>query len=681
MRFNVISRWFLSSSLHARVMWLAAILLTTAFLMSILSGLSLSSRQSLNQLQRQSQIKLGLISDSIAGWVEVQDHDRIRQALQQRMANDDLNYLAYADRQGRKIEFSHQQDPGRRPEWFARLAGMHSAGLSQPVMINKALRGTLTLEANARDQENLLWQQAVNFLAWGALTLCVLLCLLYFILRSNLTALRNLRQAAQNFLDGELPRAIDAHKNAAPELLTTVQAFNNLLQRQSTLLNELERQSREDSLTGLPNRRVLEATLAEACQDSSHGYAFCYIDLDQFKLVNDTCGHAAGDRMLRELIEMMSRFVGSKDLLCRIGGDEFGLLIESANLSQVLQTCDRLIQLVNVYRFRHEERQLRVGASIGITLFGNGHPFVDASEVMIRADKACFAAKNLGRNRYQVYQGTDQGMRTMESEMDWVAEIGAAMDEGRMLLYRQTIHPLRTGDPLHHEVLIRMKSRAGQIVNPGQFLPAAERFGIIQIIDRWVLDTTLEYLSSNAEDTAIYNINLSGISLCDAGFLNHAIDAIGQMGVARQICFEITETAAITHLQDAQHFMRMLGGMGCRFALDDFGSGMSSFAYLKELPLHTLKISGEFVKNMTSNRHDHVFVSTMTKLAHDLGLKCVGEFVQDLDTLNSLRELNVDFAQGFYLHKPEPMCADCQQLKHCSQPMSNSIRSASLVAA
>jgi EAL domain-containing protein (putative c-di-GMP-specific phosphodiesterase class I) len=171
------------------------------------------------------------------------------------------------------------------------------------------------------------------------------------------------------------------------------------------------------------------------------------------------------------------------------------------------------------------------------------------------------------------------------------------------------------------------------------------------------------------------------MSLADPGFLNHAIDVMDKKNVAHRICFEITETAAITHLEDARHFMNMLGSMGCKFSLDDFGSGMSSFAYLKELPVHSLKISGEFVRNMTTNRHDYVFVSTMTKLAHDLGLKCVGEFVQDLETLNALRELNVDFAQGFYLHKPESICTHCRQLRYCTLPMSKNIKVVSLAAA
>ncbi len=681
MRVPYFSRWFSSCSLHARVMWLATAILSTAFLISVYVGLSISSREALDQLHRQSQLKLGLITDSILGWVELHDNERLRQALQKRMDNDDLNFLAYSDRFGQRIELTQTRDTGKRPEWFARLTGMHSAGLAQPIYIEETFHGTLSLEANAHDQENLLWQQTINYLSWGALTLVTLLWLLNLILHTNLTGLRNLRQAAQDFLNGSHPRKVLAPGNAAPELLMTVQVFNDLAEQQSSLLHELERQAREDTLTGLPNRRVLEASLAEACEDHSHAYAFCYIDLDQFKLVNDTCGHHAGDRMLRELIQTVSRYVGNKGLLCRIGGDEFGLLIENAALNHVLQTCDELIQLINVYRFKHEDRQFRLGASIGITLFGKGHPLLDMDEILIRADKACYAAKNQGRNRYQVYHGTDLGMQVLEKEMDWVAEIGAAMDEGRMLLYRQTIHPLRTGDPVHHEVLIRMKDRAGHIVNPGQFLPAAERFGIIQNIDRWVLDTTLEYLSQNPGSGDIYNINLSGVSFGDPGFLNHAIDAIGQMDVARQICFEITETAAITHLEDAQHFMRMLGGMGCKFALDDFGSGMSSFAYLRELPVHTLKISGDFVKNMTTNRHDYVFVATMTKLAHDLGLKCVGEFVQDLETLNSLRELNVDFAQGFYLHKPESICIHCRQLRYCTLPMSKNMKVVSLVAA
>lgn len=662
-------------------MWMASLILTAAFLSSIYFGLSISSRVALEQLHRQSQIRLGLISDSIAGLVEQGKQEELQEILQRRMANDDLNHLAYSGRGGSQIKLSRTIDPGKRPEWFARLTGLHSAGLSQPIFINGKVAGTLSIEANAHDQENLLWQQAVNDFLWGGLTLAALLLLLFLILRSNLRVLRNLREAARHFLAGGQPIIVHAPPRSAPELLMAVQAFNDLTRLQSSLLKEMERQANEDLLTGLPNRRVLESSLAIACDDRNHSHAFCYVDLDQFKLVNDTCGHHEGDRMLRELIQMMSSFVGRKGLLCRIGGDEFGLLIDDASLNQVLQTCDELIQLINLYRFRHEERQFRVGASIGITLFGRSHPDLEPSEILIRADKACYAAKSLGRNRYQVYQGSDQGMQVLEKEMDWVAEIGAAMDEGRMLLYRQTIQPLRLGDPVHHEVLIRMKDRADQIVNPGQFLPAAERFGIIQNIDRWVLDTTLEYLSQNPGNGDIYNINLSGVSFGDPGFLNHAIDAIGQRDVARQICFEITETAAITHLEDAQHFMRMLGGMGCQFALDDFGSGMSSFAYLKELPVHALKISGDFVRNMTTNRHDYVFVSTMTKLAHDLGLKCVGEFVQDLETLNALRELNVDFAQGFFLHKPESLCTNCRQLRYCNLPMVKGLKPISLVAA
>jgi len=678
---NPILRWFSSRSLQARVMWMASLILSAAFLASICFGMGMASREALDQLHRQSQTKLELISDSISGWIALHNFERVREILERRMTSDDLNHLAYSDRTGELIEFSRPHQPGKRPEWFARLAGLHSAGLSQPIILDGKTVGMLRIETNAQDQENLLWHQAVNNFLWGGATLVTLLLLLYLILRTNLIVLRSLRDAARQFLTSGQPIKVFTPKGAAPELLTAVQAFNDLTCQQSALLQELERKANEDLLTGLPNRRALELALADACDDRNHAHAFCYVDLDQFKLVNDTCGHHAGDRLLRELIQMMGSFVGKKGLLCRIGGDEFGLLVDDASLNRVLQICDELIQLINLYRFRHDERQFRIGASIGITMFGKGYPELDVSEIMVRADKACYAAKNLGRNRYQVYQGSDQGMQTLEKEMDWVSEIGSAMDEGRMLLYRQAIQPLRPGEPMHHEILIRMRDRSGQIVNPGQFLPAAERFGIIQNIDRWVLDTTLEFLSWNLDSADIYNINVSGMSLADPGFLNHAIDAIDQRNAAHRICFEITETAAITQLEDAQHFMRMLGSMGCKFSLDDFGSGMSSFAYLKELPVHSLKISGEFVRNMTRNHHDYVFVSTMTKLSHDLGLKCVGEFVQDLDTLNALRELDVDFAQGFYLHQPESLCTGCRQLRYCNLPMAKGIKPVSLASA
>ncbi len=673
--------WVSARSLSARVMFLAAFVLGSSLLASIHFGLKLSSRQALEQLQTQGQVKLGLIADAIASQPEITGSEVQRTLLQARMAHGDLNYLSLTNLQGRRLEYRRPPETGERPDWFARLAGMHTTGLTLPIYRQGMYTGTLSIEANAMYQENLLWRQTLNQAGWSLLAMMVMLWLLSRILRANLAGLRHLQQAAQRMVeDGETTQVV-APRHAPPELKKAVDAFNDMANRQSKLLQKLEHQAREDALTGLPNRRALESALEEACADADCTYAFCYIDLDQFKLVNDTCGHHAGDRMLRELIQMLGNFTAGKGKLFRVGGDEFGLLARDASLERMLMLCDELIEIINVYRFRHEDRFFRVGASVGLTLFGKGHPRIDPSEVMVRADKACYTAKNLGRNRFQIYQDSDSDMRALEVEMDWITEINAALDENRMMLYRQAIQPLQGGNPAHHEMLVRLRKRDGQIVNPGQFLPAAERYGTITAIDRWVLDTTLDYLSNNQHRQELCNINLSGASFSDPGFLSHAIEQIGRHQAAQRICFEITETAAISRLDDARQFIRMLGGMGCQFALDDFGSGMSSFAYLKELPVNSIKISGDFVRNIASNRHDYVFVSTMTRLAHDLNLRCVAEFVQDQDILDRLREIGVDYAQGFHLHKPEPVCNTCRQLRYCTHPMSKNFKRLELVAA
>ncbi|GAB4358845.1 MAG: hypothetical protein Kow0073_17570 [Immundisolibacter sp.] len=424
------------------------------------------------------------------------------------------------------------------------------------------------------------------------------------------------------------------------------------------LTAELAHQARHDPLTGLPNRREFEHRLAELLEEARHSdavHALCYIDLDQFKVVNDGCGHAAGDQLLAELTALLQQHIRRGDLLSRLGGDEFALLLVNCPAEKALDIAGELRRVIGDFRFRWGERSFTVGASMGLTLVTAGA--VSAAELMREADLACYTAKDLGRNRIHLFRPGDAELARRRGEMQWATELREALDERRLLLYAQPIRGLRGAGRPWYEVLVRLRQRNGNVVLPGAFLPAAERFGLMPLIDGYVLDRALEFLlQTRPADRPRLSVNLSGRSLEDRGILatleRYFADPRQCGG---DLCLELTEATAVAHLGRTREFIGRLRGAGCRFALDDFGTGVSSFAYLKHLPVDYLKLDGSFVRDITREPIDRAMVEAIQRLSSIMGFETIAEFVEDTATLELLRRIGVNYGQGFLLGQPTPI--------------------------
>lgn len=418
-----------------------------------------------------------------------------------------------------------------------------------------------------------------------------------------------------------------------------------------------------DSLTGLVNRTEFERRLNNAidCAQRDQGHhALLYMDLDQFKLVNDTCGHAAGDELLKQLSSLLHHRIRESDTLSRVGGDEFCLLLENCGIDQAQDIADELRGLVQDFRFLWQNKMFSLGISIGIVAIDRNT--CNSGEILSAADMACYAAKDKGRNCIHVYREQDIDMLRRRGEMDWAARIDEALGNDRLLLYQQSIVSLNdtTAHAPHCEVLLRMRSENNHIIAPGAFIPAAERYQRMTAIDRWVIAHTLSFLEAiNLTKERLININLSGQSLSDEALFAFVSDKLQQHQIDPQnICFEITETAAIANFQNALAFIDQIKSLGCRIALDDFGSGMSSFSYLKSLQVDYLKIDGAFVRNIVQDGMDKAIVEAINSIGHKAGIKTIAEYVESEDIMEQLREIGVDYAQGFAINKPVPFSKD-----------------------
>lgn len=456
--------------------------------------------------------------------------------------------------------------------------------------------------------------------------------------------------------------------NAAPirgrddRLLGYVLAFLDVTDKKD-LQRELEFQARHDSLTGLINRREFERRLTAligSAHDEGREHVLLYMDLDQFKLINDTCGHVAGDELLIQLTHNLQRYLRPEDTFARLGGDEFGVLLEDCGLDRGQDIAQIIRAAVRQYQFSWEGRVYEVGASIGLVAIDKDT--VGIGQILSAADVACYSAKESGRNRVCVYQNTNQDLLRREVEMDWATRIAKSMEEGLLVLYYQEIVPVTPPAlellPCRHiEVLLRVRDSGGRIVEPEAFLSSAERYNLMPDLDRWVLRHSLEWFSKHQfGDSVQMSINLSGLTLSDAEFAPTVKRLLREFQVpASSVCFEITETAAIASLETAADFMRELSGLGCKFSLDDFGSGLSSFAYLKALPVDYLKIDGNFVRNILASSVDRAMVGAINDIGHTLQLKTVAEYVNDIKILRELELLGVDYAQGYALSRPRKL--------------------------
>ena len=446
-------------------------------------------------------------------------------------------------------------------------------------------------------------------------------------------------------------------RDRAGNLIGAVMVFHDI-SKERRLHRALHYQASHDALTGLINRREFENRLTTAVEsvraDAACRHALLYMDLDQFKLVNDTCGHPAGDQLLKQITGVLQSRIRGGDTIARLGGDEFGILLADCSLDQALRIADGLRQAVRDYRFVWQDGVLAVGVSIGIVEIGPETPTV--ANVMSAADVACYAAKDQGRNRVQLYKPDDVPER--HREMHWVSRLTRACEESRFELYYQPIVPIgpnRHG-PEHFELMLRLRDETGSLVAPAQFIPAAERYNVMPAIDRWVVRRALErlvYRGGRGHKPYTIAVNLSGTSLNDERFLEYLIAELGERGLPRgAMCFEITETAAIANLGNVAYFMRELKSLGCHFALDDFGSGLSSFMYLKTLPVDYLKIDGQFIENVTRDPIDRSMVEAISQVGKAMGIQTIAERVESAEVLAALGTLGIGYAQGFHLAEP-----------------------------
>jgi diguanylate cyclase (GGDEF)-like protein len=432
------------------------------------------------------------------------------------------------------------------------------------------------------------------------------------------------------------------------------------------LSRQLSYEASHDALSGLINRREFEIRLQRAldsAQATGAFHAVCYLDLDQFKVINDTCGHIAGDELLRQLAQVLQSRVRSNDALARLGGDEFGLLLHDCPVDDATNIANALLRAVEQYQFVWGASTFTVGASIGLVpLTGS---FRRITQVLQAADAACYAAKDQGRNRVHVYQEDDTVVAQRHGEMQWVARVKRALSENRFLLEAQPIVPI-AGDGAasaapSYELLLRMRDESGNVVPPGAFLPAVERYNLSLRLDRWVISSALHWLAANpalsARIARVY-VNLSGDSVGDPQLHEFIRTTLDETRVApTQIGFEITETAAISNLTRANQLIADLRRLGCSFSLDDFGSGVSSFAYLKALTVDWLKIDGLFVGNIVHDRIDYEMVRSITDIGHVMGKKVVAESVESAAVLARLKDIGVDYAQGHALGAPQPLAS------------------------
>ena len=443
-----------------------------------------------------------------------------------------------------------------------------------------------------------------------------------------------------------------------PHLGNTISLIAEDISESHRLAEQLHYQAIHDDLTGLFSRREFERRLESLLEWAGEGnnHAVCYLDLDQFKVVNDTCGHVAGDELLRQLGGLLQQQLQSNHvLLARLGGDEFGVLVLRCNAEQARSVAESMREAIAGFRFAWQGHVFRVGVSIGVVPLDG--QLRSLSEVLSLADAACYAAKDKGRNRIHLYHADDRELARRQGEMQWVSRVVQALEQNKLELSLQPIVPVCQTQSAcgHFEVLLRMRDAQGEIILPGAFMPAAERYNLAQRVDRWVVAKLLHWLEHEPQAAAIKvcAINLSGHSLTDESFLDYVLTLLQHSTVDAQcLCFEITETAAIANLNAARRFIKTLRMQGCRFALDDFGSGLSSFAYLRNLPVDYVKIDGQFIRDIDQDPVHFAMVRSINEIAHIMGKHTVAEFVENPRILDKLREIGVDFAQGSAISEP-----------------------------
>jgi diguanylate cyclase (GGDEF)-like protein/PAS domain S-box-containing protein len=455
-------------------------------------------------------------------------------------------------------------------------------------------------------------------------------------------------------------------RHADGRVAGTVIVFQDVSDRRLLGL-QLAHQATHDELTGLFNRQAFEGHLQRALDETrvrGTRHALCYLDLDQFKVINDTCGHLAGDELLCRVTSLLQDSMGETDLVARLGGDELAVLMPRRSLAEAEAQVAQFHRALQDFRFAWREKSFTIGASIGLVPFTPDLQTVN--HLLSAADHACYLAKEKGRNRIQVYQEDDAAFVRRQEEMSWVVRIQETLEQNRFRLFSQAIQPLSKAASrgIYFEVLLRMVEEDGRIHLPSDFIQAAERYGLMQSIDRWVVRECMRTLRTQSPPFLdllhLCSINLSGVSLGDEGFLDFLEDELAGSGIpGEKICFEITETAAIASFSQAERLLARLSSRGVRFALDDFGSGMASYSYLKDLPVSVLKIDGRFIKDIVTDPLDLAMVESINQVGHVMGLLTVAEGISSNAVVEKLRSVGVDYAQGHWISPPRPLGDSC----------------------
>ena len=533
--------------------------------------------------------------------------------------------------------------------------------------------GKVYIELSNLSLQNIKQNLITKILLISLLGLLVSALIAYWIGRNITKPIQEIAHAVNKVGEGMFAHTII--ENSSGELKTLQKGFNSMalsLKHAYDMMQDkindatsmLTHQAQHDDLTGLINRREFEVRLERSLKSvHEHGvqHVFCYLDLDQFKLVNDTCGHSAGDELLKQVSVLLANRMRDRDTLARLGGDEFGLLLENCSLADANQITNALLKLVRDYRFIHTDKIFNIGVSIGIVVVNAG--FENVSDIIHAADMACYSAKNAGRNQSFLFSPGDVEVKQRQSAVEAISDITDEIDDEQFMLYCQPIVPLSSSVPQqhHYEVLIRKISLEGHIMLPVTFIPSAERYLLMPNIDRWVIKNTFSTYrqllnASNEKCNYVFSINLSGTSLGDKSLLGYIREQFAIYAIPPQsICFEITETAAIVNLKNTINLFTALRKLGCSFALDDFGSGMSSFMYLKNFEVDYLKIDGSFVKDMHVNKIDHAMVRSIHSVAEAMNIKTVAEFVENDAILKELKIIGVHYGQGLHLGSPLPI--------------------------
>jgi diguanylate cyclase (GGDEF)-like protein/PAS domain S-box-containing protein len=443
------------------------------------------------------------------------------------------------------------------------------------------------------------------------------------------------------------------------ELLGVVIVSNDVT-KQRYIANAMTYHASHDALTGLINRGEFEHKLEYAIisgRERNLEHALLYIDLDQFKVVNESSGHQIGDILLKEISSVIGNCIRSSDAFARLGGDEFGILLEKCNPDNAMRIAQNICKSVDEYRLLVDKRRHRVGASIGLVMIDDN--WLSTSHLMHAADQSCNAAKEDGRNRVHLYIDKDHALQAHLGEVQWASRIEQAMEDNNFVLYCQRILPLKGKGGLHGEVLLRLKDEQGNLISPGEFLPAAERYHMVSRIDKWVVREVFDWMRQHHDQLnhiETISINLSGQSLGDKNFNAYVLDLIRHHAMdCSKICFEITETAAIINISVAEKFIDSMKRHHIKFSLDDFGSGVSSFGYLKKLDVDYIKIDGQFIKSLTKNAIDQATVRCITEVAKVTGKKTIAEWVEDESTEKLLKEMGINYTQGYLKHRPAPI--------------------------